>query len=95
MKKEIIQSLTKTFEDYANVTENNVEFWFARDLQHLLGYTKWDNFLKVINKAKTSCEASGNEIIDHFAEVGKMVMSKAKKRNLGKNRINYLKRTCT
>jgi DNA-damage-inducible protein D len=73
MKKEIIQSLTKTFEDYGNVTENNVEFWFARDLQHLLGYTKWDNFLKVINKAKTACEASGNEIIDHFAEVGKMV----------------------
>ncbi len=73
MKKEIIQTLTKTFEDYANVTENNVEFWFARDLQHLLGYTKWDNFLKVINKAKTACEASGNEIIDHFAEVGKMV----------------------
>ncbi|MGC9355233.1 MAG: DNA damage-inducible protein D, partial [Mariniphaga sp.] len=54
-------------------TENKVEFWFARDLQHLLGYTKWDNFLKVINKAKTACEASGNEIIDHFAEVGKMV----------------------
>jgi DNA-damage-inducible protein D len=73
MKKEIIQSLTKTFEDYANITENKVEFWFARDLQHLLGYTKWDNFLKVINKAKTSCEASGNEIINHFAEVGKMV----------------------
>lgn len=73
MKKEIIQSLTKTFEDYANVTENKVEFWFARDLQHLLGYTKWDNFLKVIHKAKTACEASGNEIIDHFAEVGKMV----------------------
>jgi DNA-damage-inducible protein D len=73
MKKEVIQSLTKTFEDYANITENKVEFWFARDLQHLLGYTKWDNFLKVINKAKTSCEASGNEIIDHFAEVRKMV----------------------
>lgn len=73
MKKEIIQSLTKTFEDYANITENKVEFWFARDLQHLLGYTKWDNFLKVINKARTACEASGNEIIDHFAEVGKMV----------------------
>jgi DNA-damage-inducible protein D len=73
MKKEIIQSLTKTFEDYANITENKVEFWFARDLQHLLGYTKWDNFSKVINKAKTACEASGNEIIDHFAEVGKMV----------------------
>lgn len=73
MKKEIIQTLAKTFEDYVNITENNVEFWFARDLQHLLGYTKWDNFLKVINKAKTACEASNNEIIDHFAEVGKMV----------------------
>jgi len=39
----------------------------------LLGYTKWDNFIKVINKAKTSCEASGNNIADHFADVGKMV----------------------
>lgn len=73
MKKEIIHTLAKTFEDYVNITENNVEFWFARDLQHLLGYTKWDNFLKVINKAKTACEASDNDIIDHFAEVGKMV----------------------
>jgi len=73
MKTEIISSLTKTFEDYANTTESGVEFWLARDLQHLLGYSKWDNFLKVINKAKTSCEASGNDIDDHFAEVGKMV----------------------
>lgn len=73
MKKEIIQSLTKNFEDYANATESGVEFWLARDLQHLLGYTKWDNFLKVINKAKTACEVSGNNIDDHFAEVGKMV----------------------
>ncbi|VAW30458.1 DNA-damage-inducible protein D [hydrothermal vent metagenome] len=38
-----------------------------------MGYTKWDNFVKVINKAKTSCEAGGNEISDHFADVGKMV----------------------
>jgi len=73
MKTEIISSLTKTFEDYANTTETSVEFWLARDLQHLLGYTKWDNFLKVLNKAKTACETSGNDIDDHFAEVGKMV----------------------
>ena len=73
MKSEIISGLTQTFEDYANKTDSGIEFWLARDLQHLLGYSKWDNFLKVINKAKTSCEASGNDIDDHFAEVGKMV----------------------
>lgn len=73
MKKEIISGLTKTFEDYANQTESGIEFWLARDLQHLLGYSKWDNFIKVINKAKTSCEASDNDIDNHFAAVGKMV----------------------
>jgi len=73
MKKEVITALTATFEGHAHYTEQGIEFWFARDLQHLLGYTKWDNFSKVINKAKTSCEASGNDILDHFAEVGKMV----------------------
>jgi DNA-damage-inducible protein D len=73
MKKEVIQSLTKTFEDYANKTESGVEFWLARDLQHLLGYSEWRNFNKVITKAKTSCEASGNNILDHFVEFNKMV----------------------
>lgn len=73
MKKEIIKSLTNTFESHSYTTENGIEFWYARDLQHLLGYTKWDNFIKVINKAKTSCEASGNNISDHFADIGKMV----------------------
>lgn len=65
--------MAENFDSYTNKTENNIEFWFARDLQHLLGYTKWDNFLKVINKAKTACETSGHEIEDHFADVGKMV----------------------
>ncbi len=73
MKKEIIQSLTNTFEDYANKTESGVEFWLARDLQHLLGYSEWRNFNKVITKAKISCEASGNNILDHFVEFNKMV----------------------
>lgn len=73
MKTEIISNLTNTFEDYANTTETGVEFWLARDLQYLLGYSKWDNFLKVMNKARTACETSGNDIDDHFAEVGKMV----------------------
>lgn len=73
MKHEIIQSLTTNFESHANQTEEGIEFWLARDLQHLLGYTKWDNFIGVISKAKTACEISGESIEDHFADVGKMV----------------------
>lgn len=72
--KQQVQTLTTTFEEHAQQTENGVEFWLARDLQHLLGYGKWDNFLGVINKAKTACEVSGHVISDHFADVGKMVV---------------------
>lgn len=73
MKNEIIQTLTHNFESYANQTEEGIEFWLARDLQHLLGYTKWDNFVGVISKGKTACEISGENIDNHFADVGKMV----------------------
>ncbi len=73
MKREIVVTLTATFEAHAQETEGGVEYWLARDLQHLLGYTKWENFLNVITKAKTACEVSGHEILDHFADVGKMV----------------------
>ncbi len=73
MKTEIIQSLTNNFESYAHKTENGVEFWLARDLQQLLGYDKWDNFIGVISKAKIACENTGHVISDHFAGVGKMV----------------------
>lgn len=45
MQKDTINSLTENFEAHAQQTENGVEYWLARDLQHLLGYTKWDNFL--------------------------------------------------
>ena len=73
MKKEIVHKLTENFEDFLNKTEDGIEFWLARDLQHLLGYGKWDNFQNVISKAKTACEISGQDIADHFADVGKMV----------------------
>lgn len=73
MEQQQIQSLTSTFEGHAQQTENSVEYWLARDLQHLLGYGKWDNFVSVISKAKTACEISGHAIVDHFADVGKMV----------------------
>jgi len=73
MNNDLIYQMTASFEGHAQETENGVEYWLARDVQHLLGYTKWDNFLKVISKAKTACELSGHTIPDHFADVGKMV----------------------
>ncbi|MCK7460031.1 DNA damage-inducible protein D [Idiomarina aminovorans] len=73
MEQQQVQTLTTTFEGHAQQTETGVEFWLARDLQHLLGYGKWDNFQSVISKAKTACEVSGHDIADHFADVGKMV----------------------
>lgn len=73
MEKNQIQLLTGTFEGHAQQAENGVEFWLARDVQHLLGYAKWDNFVQVITKAKTACELSGHAVADHFADVGKMV----------------------
>jgi len=73
MKKELVQTLTDTFEGHAQQTESGVEYWLARDIQHLLGYTKWENFLNVVNKAKTACEVSRHNIDDHFPDVRKMV----------------------
>lgn len=73
MKNELIQTLTENFEGHAQQTENGVEYWLARDVQHLLGYGEWRNFLSVISKAKTACEISGHDVGNHFVEVNKMV----------------------
>jgi DNA-damage-inducible protein D len=73
MQTSTINSLTLSFEEASHTIQEGVEFWFARDLQHLLGYSKWENFKNVINKAKTACEVSGHEIDDHFPDVRKMV----------------------
>ena len=73
MKSDVIHSLTDSFESHAQQTEGGVEFWLARDLQHLLGYSEWRNFTAVISKAKTACEVSGHAISDHFVDVNKMV----------------------
>ncbi|MBM4310827.1 MAG: DNA damage-inducible protein D [Deltaproteobacteria bacterium] len=73
MESNQIQAMTETFECHAQQTEGGIEYWLARDLQFLLGYAKWDNFLTVIAKAKTACEVSGHTVADHFADVGKMI----------------------
>lgn len=72
MKKQIITKLTKNFEDYV-YNEEGIDFWFARDLQKLLGYTEWRNFLLVIKKAKEACKNTGNKIANHFVDVNKIV----------------------
>ena len=72
MKREIISQLHSSFELAVNETDG-IEYWFARDLQLLLGYNEWRNFLKVIDKAKIACETSKQMISDHFVDVNKMV----------------------
>jgi DNA-damage-inducible protein D len=72
MEKETITKLNKRFEEYA-YEQDGVEYWLARELQELLEYTQWRNFLNVIEKAKMACETSGNVVSDHFVDVSKMI----------------------
>ena len=74
MKKSVISKLLSELEQLVQVElESGVEFWLARDLQTVLGYTNWQNFRKVISDAVTACESSGNKASDHFTEVSKMI----------------------
>ena len=72
MKKEIIQQLYSTFEQAA-LEFDGVECWSARELQQLLGYSLWQNFTKVIDKAKVACEVVNQSVSDHFIGVNKKV----------------------
>lgn len=61
------------FESIKHVNEYGEEFWYARELQFVLEYTEWRNFTKVIEKAITACDSSGNNSSDHFVEVNKTI----------------------
>jgi len=76
--------LKEKFDSIINTEEkDNIEFWYARDLQIQLGYTQWRNFLEVINKAMVSCESAGISVSDHFAKVSKMIdLGKGAKRQV-------------
>ena len=82
-KSKLIE-LKEKFDSIINTEEkDNIEFWYARDLQIQLGYTQWRNFLEVINKARISCESAGISVCDHFAKVSKMIdLGKGAKRQV-------------
>lgn len=63
----------KSFENIKHIDENGVEFWYARELMPVLQYSNWQNFEKIIHKAKMSCQNSDISILDHFIDVSKMV----------------------
>lgn len=72
-KKDLVSIGSKSFEDLRKVNEHGAEYWSARDIQPLLGYTQWRRFEDAIKRAITSCNQSGNEPLHHFAGVGKMI----------------------
>ena len=74
MKKELIHELFLKFEQ-ARYFFHEVECWSARELQEILGYTKWENFSKVIEKAKNACLNSGIAVSDHFPDIRKMIQA--------------------
>jgi len=72
MEQDTIKKLNKQFEEYA-YEQDGTEYWLARELQELLGYSDWRNFLNAVNKAKESCKSTGEEVSDHFVDVNKMI----------------------
>ena len=63
----------KSFEEIKQLTDTGIEYWSARDLQKPLGYEKWDNFSKVIDKAMLACDVAGFDVKDHFPSIRKTV----------------------
>ncbi len=70
---QVLKTDHKTFEDIRQTTPEGVEFWSARDLQIVLGYSSWSKFKVVIQKAIKACENSKNSPSDYFSQVGKIV----------------------
>ena len=68
-----VEKNNKSFEDIKHVNECGVEYWYARELMPILQYSNWQNFEKIINKAKISCKNSDISVLDHFTDINKMV----------------------
>ncbi|MEI8364975.1 MAG: DNA damage-inducible protein D [Parachlamydiaceae bacterium] len=75
MNKDIIQQMKNQLDSLVQtVQEEHIEFWFARDLQELLGYARWENFITAIHRSIESCKSTGFNPEDHFRGVTKMVL---------------------
>ncbi|MCE2706883.1 MAG: DNA damage-inducible protein D [Proteobacteria bacterium] len=75
MEKDIIIKLQDSFNSIVHLIDGNgIEFWYARELQKILGYERWEKFENVIDRAKKSCETSQILVKDHFRHAGKMVI---------------------
>ncbi len=68
-----VEKTNKSFEDIKHIDESGVEYWYARELMPILQYSNWQNFEKIIDKAKKSCQNSDISVFDHFTDVNKMV----------------------
>ena len=80
---ELKEYTERLFEDIKHIDENGNEFWYARELQDVLDYKKWQKFLNVIEVAKVACKQSNNLLLDHFTQVGKMIkLGKGGNRNV-------------
>ena len=63
----------QSFEDIKHIDENGVEFWYARELMPILQYSNWQNFEKIIDKSKISCQNSDISVFEHFTDVNKTI----------------------
>ena len=86
---ELEKNNNKTFEDIKHIDENGIEFWYARELMTILQYANWQNFEKIIEKAKISCQNSDISVFEHFTDVNKL----SKRANNAEVTINDYKLT--
>ena len=74
MDKKRIEQIKLQFDNAIQTTENEqIEYWYARDLMKLLGYSRWENFENAIRRAIDSCETAQIEVSDHFREITKLI----------------------
>jgi DNA-damage-inducible protein D len=83
MEKQLVGKMKLSFDEISHNTDDGVEYWLARELQPLLGYSQWRRFSEAIERAKTSCETSGSNVSDHFADVGKIVTAGVAEKDIG------------
>lgn len=74
MTDRLVPQLTARFDELSQrLPEEDIEFWFARDLMEPLGYARWENFVTAIHRAIESCQSTGYDASDHFRGVTKMI----------------------